>query len=419
MVVVVVLLVVVVPVGARPHSAAMTYPAAALVHAYHCFDANCAKEFEGTGNAKIKCAEAKGVLRRVRAHVATCPTRKANDPNARATNWPTKCKACAVWDGLYCSTPAELRRRLFAAAHAGNVEVVRGVLARAAHWLENPLQPFDIVNSLATIGPQADAQTALGLAAAAGHEQVVELLLAEDTIDVNRGPFPPLLSAAVKGHTRIVAKLLAAGADVEVHHRDGPVTPLFAALTRNHLRVIQLLSSYGAKRTLRFGLLVRTAEQAADMREAAYVTAFLRESRDWSALAHLEVLTPERARALIAGGAAVDGAGAGSPSPLARAKALCPFSFFSAGDAAHIVLEHGAPWTRVTHEFYPPPVRALARELMRIAYAIRIGKAAHKVDGALRPFVEPGAVADVFEQYMIPRLLASTRWRNGMLDTIA
>lgn len=396
----------------------MAYPVAALVHAYHCFDANCAKEFEGTGNAKIKCAEVKGVVRRVRAHVATCPTRKANDPNARATNWPTKCKACAVWDGLYCSTPAELRRRLFAAAHAGNVEVVRCVLARAAHWLENPLQPFDIVNSLATIGPQADAHTALSLAAAAGHQDVVELLLAVDTIDVNRGPLPPLLGAAARGHARIVAKLVAAGADIE-QTGYGPATPLFAALTRNHLRVIQLLSSYGANRTLRFGLLVRTAEQAADTRGATYVTAFLRESRDWSALAHLEVLTPERARALIAGGAAVDGVGAGSPSPLQRAKALCPACFFTAGGAAHIVLEHGAPWTRVTHEFYPPPVRALARELMRIAYAIRIGKAAHKVDGALRPFAGPGAVADVFELYVIPWLLASTRWRNGLLDTIA
>ena len=410
----------VVVVASAPHlMAQMPFPVAALTHAYHCSDANCAKEFERTGNANIKCAEVKGVVRRIQAHACVCPIRKANDPNVRASTWPTKCKTCEVWDGLYCSTPAELWRCFFTAAHTGNVEVVRCVLARAAHWLENPLRPWDIVNGVGVVGPQADAQTALGLAAAAGHEEVVELLLAEDTIDVNRGPFPPLLSAAVKGHAGIVAKLLAAGADVEARHRDGPVTPLFGALVRGHLRVIQLMSSYGANRTLRFGLVVRTAEQAADTRGAAYVTAFLRESRDWSALAHLEVLTPERARALIAGGAAVDGAGAGSPSPLQRAKRQCPVHFFTAGDAAHIVLEHGAPWSRTTHVFYPPPVRALARELMRIAYAVRIAKAAHEVDGTLRPFAGPAAVADVFELYMIPRLLASTRWRNGMLDTIA
>ena len=398
----------------------MLFPVAAIKHAYHCSDANCAKEFEGPGNAKIKCAEVKGVLRRLQAHAATCPIRKANDPNVRATHWPTKCRCCAVWDGMYCSTPAELRRRLFAATRVGNVYVVRCVLARAAHWLENPLRPFDIVNHLGTSNPHADAHTALSLAAGGGHEDVVDLLLAEDTIDLNRGPLPPLLSAAVMGHARIVAKLIAAGTDVE-QTGAGPVTPLFAAVVKHNLRVVQLLSSYGANRTLRFGLAVRTAEQAADRRGYTDLRAFFRESRHWTALAHFEVLTPERARALIAGGAAVDGAGAGSPSPLQRAKRLCPVDFFSgaAGNAAHIVLEHGAPWSRTTHVFYPPPVRSLGRELMRIAYAIRIGKAAHEVDGALRPFVEPGAVADVFELFVIPRLLVSTRWRHGLLDPIA
>ena len=124
------------------------------------------------------------------------------------------------------------------------------------------------------------------------------------------------------------------------------------------------------------------------------------------------------ARAPVTGGAAVDGAGR-QPSPLERAKKLCPVDVCSAGDAAHIVLEHGAPWSRTTHVFYPPPVRFLGRELMRIAYAIRIGKAAHEVDGTLRPFAGPAAVADVFEVYIIPRLLASTRWRHGLLDPTA
>ena len=401
----------------------MAYSAAALRHAYHCTDAHCAKELEGTNNATITCAEAKGLLRRIHAHTCVCPIRKANDPNVRAANWPTKCNICVLWDGLYRTTPAELRRRLLVAAHAGNVEVVRWVLARAAHWRENPLLSCDIVNNLGvfgTTGPHPNSHTALSLAALEGHEDVVEVLLAEDTIDVNRGPIPPLLVAAGRGRAGIVAKLMEAGADVDRTSAGlGPVTALFAALHRNQLRVIQLLSSYGANRTIRFGDDVRTAEQAADTRGGVYVTAFLRESRDWSALAHLEVLTPERARALIAGGAAVDGAGAGSPSPLERAKKLCPVDASSAGEAAHIVLEHGAPWSRTTHVFYPPPVRFLGRELMRIAYAIRIGKAAHEVDGTLRPFAGPAAVADVFEVYIIPRLLASTRWRHGLLDPIA
>ena len=78
--------------------------------------------------------------------------------------------------------------------------------------------------------------------------------------------------------------------------------------------------------------------------------------------------------------------------------------------AAHVVLEWGAPWTRQTHKFYPPEVRARVAALMRIAQAIKRGKAAYEADGIYVAFTSPAAVADVFESCVIPHLIASAMW---------
>ena len=81
-----------------------------------------------------------------------------------------------------------------------------------------------------------------------------------------------------------------------------------------------------------------------------------------------------------------------------------------AGSAAHVVLEWGAPWKRTTHKFYPPAVRARVAELMRVAQAIKRGKAAYKVDGALVDYANPGSVADVFEACVIPHRVKVNCW---------
>ena len=82
-----------------------------------------------------------------------------------------------------------------------------------------------------------------------------------------------------------------------------------------------------------------------------------------------------------------------------------------AGSAAHVVLEWGAPWSRQTHKFYPPAVRARAVELVRIAQAIKRGKAAYEVKGVYVEFANPAAVADVFEAHVIPHAVSSEEWR--------
>ena len=91
--------------------------------------------------------------------------------------------------------------------------------------------------------------------------------------------------------------------------------------------------------------------------------------------------------------------------PFGRATLLCNTGAAAAGSAAHVVLEWGAPWSRQTHRFYPPAVRARVAELMRVAQAIKRGKAAYKVDGALVGYENPGSVADVFEACVIPHMV--------------
>ena len=398
--------------------AQLKLPTQALIHAFHCVECDCTQQFGGTSPtiASATCTEVKAVLRRTLAHVRTCPLRQSSDPSVQASQWSTPCKVCALWDALHGTTPRELTRQLVAAAPHNDVELMRKLLARAVYWPRDTLFPCDVVNAAMAIDHFGDVHSALSAAIHHGATSVVELLLTVDGIDVNGGPKPPLLVAATRMRSHIAGKLLAAGADVELTNVPG-YTPLAAACFNRDLHTVRVLCSYGAKRTFqeaRGGLPAKTAESTARARGDASTVAFLKESAEWSLLAHLEVLSMKRARALLDGGAVVDGVGAGSPSPLARAKALCPDRDFVAGLSAHLVLELGAPWTRVTHEFYPPPVRSLGRELMRIAYAIRIGKAAHEVDGALRPFAGPAAVADVFELYVIPRLLASTEWDCGV-----
>ena len=90
---------------------------------------------------------------------------------------------------------------------------------------------------------------------------------------------------------------------------------------------------------------------------------------------------------------------------------ICSSGVTDAGSAAHVVLEWGAPWSRTTHKFYPPEVRARVAALMRIAQAIKRGKAAYEVKGVYVEFANPAAVADVFEAHVIPHAVASEAWR--------
>ena len=62
------------------------------------------------------------------------------------------------------------------------------------------------------------------------------------------------------------------------------------------------------------------------------------------------------------------------------------------------------------HTIYPPEVRARAVVLMRIMQFIKRGKAAYEADGVYLEFANPAAVADVFEDCVIPHVAAAASW---------
>ena len=239
-------------------------------------------------------------------------------------------------------------------------------------------------------------------------------------VDVNQAKnddgSTPLHIACHKGHIEVVATLLAENADVNQAANDG-TTPLYVACENGDLGVVQLLSSYGASRIFTDtddNLLEApydTAEHLAIEQGHHDTAAWLVTSRHWSLLHYLEFITTECALELLRDGVSTDAAAPGDLTPLDRAKELCNSGAADAGSAAHVVLEWGAPWKRTTHKFYPPAVFARVAELMRIAQAIKRGKAAYEADGVFVDFASPAAVADVFESCVIPQDIASEMWR--------
>ena len=115
--------------------------------------------------------------------------------------------------------------------------------------------------------------------------------------------------------------------------------------------------------------------------------SWLRSSRDWTPLHHLEELSAQRTAELLRGGASVH---AGLPSPLERARRV-------ESEASALVRLAVEPWSIVTHRFFPPHARARAVELLRLGYLLawspplRMRQAAALVD-AWRAHVLPHAV---------------------------
>ena len=98
-------------------------------------------------------------------------------------------------------------------------------------------------------------------------------------------------------------------------------------------------------------------------------------------------------------------------TPLSLAQDLAAAGRATEGTAAFLVLEAAKPWSRQTHKYFPELARARAADLMRVAQAIKIGKAGYEVDGVRVDFAHPVSVADVFEAFVIPQDIASEMWR--------
>lgn len=147
-------------------------------------------------------------------------------PSKAYIEWATRKELCYrayghPTDDIY-STP------LFTAAHYGLTESVRYLMA----GILNPRPP--------------NPQTALFIAASAGHESVVHLLLSNgaDPNHSNQSGETALLLASSGGHEPLVQLLLDNGADPCISDNDGN-TALFSAAGEGHEPVVQLLLDRG------------------------------------------------------------------------------------------------------------------------------------------------------------------------------
>lgn len=92
--------------------------------------------------------------------------------------------------------------------------------------------------------------TALTLACAGGHEDLVELLLSRgaDIEHRDKKGFTPLILAATAGHEKVVEILLNHSADIEAQSERTKDTPLSLACSGGRYEVVELLLSRGANR---------------------------------------------------------------------------------------------------------------------------------------------------------------------------
>ena len=207
-----------------------------------------------------------------------------------------------------------------------------------------------------------------------GHIECTRLLLgagaAVDLAATDSGA-TPLYMACLEGHVECMHLLLSAGATVDL--ASNGFTPLYLACFQGHGECAQLLSSYGARRELQHGPVADLAFSTHAGHAA--LTEWLARSRDWSPLHHLEVLSPERTRELLRGGADLHikpSAGDDRTSPLERAQQLAPGSA-----AASLVVRAAGPWSAASHELFPDAERARAERLARSLYHVYLRRVEH------------------------------------------
>lgn len=165
------------------------------------------------------------------------------------------------------STISPVTRRLVLAAHEGDIETVRGLIAKGANINERNGTAYtalaaasqsghtEIVRALLDHGANPDlanyaGSTPLMLAADGGHISVVRYLLdkqADVSAETHEGN-TALEVASLMGEPKTVQLLLANGASVNIKDSRG-ITPLIAASSRGHTSISQLLIQSGADLT--------------------------------------------------------------------------------------------------------------------------------------------------------------------------
>lgn len=97
---------------------------------------------------------------------------------------------------------------------------------------------------------ESNHDTALTLACAGGHEELVELLISRgaDIEHRDKKGFTPLILAATAGHEKVVDILLNHNADIEAQSERTKDTPLSLACSGGRYEVVELLLTRGANK---------------------------------------------------------------------------------------------------------------------------------------------------------------------------
>lgn len=241
--------------------------------------------------------------------------------------------------------------------------------------------------------PNENGDVPLGAACYKGQAGCVRLMLqAGAHVDhANARGATPLGLACYAGHACCAALMLEYGATIDHTAHDGR-TPMYAACRLGHGGCARLLSSYGARRSavgriaandeLNGPATLATAEATCAHYGHSELSAWLRDTRGWESLHHLEELTPRRCLALLRGdddgcrtvggdkgcGANIHSkplTGGDRRTPLERAIALLPQS-----DVSLLVQSAASPWSTHNHHTFPRAARRRAVELMMLGHQL-------------------------------------------------
>lgn len=267
--------------------------------------------------------------------------------------------------------------RLLLAAHA-NPSVACGKHEETALHVCCARGKIDYARLLIDAGADIGASDVLGrspllMSCLCDHPECTELMIKaraeiEQSMVKHNPGATPLYAAALAGSLRSVALLCDAGANVDAKNHDG-ATPMMVSSQQGHLKTCMLLSSYGAsrERTVFKGCVPTTGTWAEDLAIRSgneELVCWLRESKSFGPLHHIEVLTPQRTLALLRSGrfSPLEG---GSSCPAARAHT------YPANESASLILQASEPWSPAAHELWGRQHRAFAVELLRIGYRLR------------------------------------------------
>uniref|UniRef100_A0A8C2IHQ2 Ankyrin repeat and KH domain containing 1 n=1 Tax=Cyprinus carpio TaxID=7962 RepID=A0A8C2IHQ2_CYPCA len=143
-------------------------------------------------------------------------------------------------DGLMVATPAQTLTDTLDDIMAGELTATGAVFVYFQ----------DVTNYLSSPQTESNHDTALTLACAGGHEELVSVLIAREANIEHRDKkgFTPLILAATAGHVGVVEILLDKGGDIEAQSERTKDTPLSLACSGGRQEVVELLLLRGANK---------------------------------------------------------------------------------------------------------------------------------------------------------------------------